>query len=62
MVPKFNELLEQHADPLEILEEVTAAGWSRQEVTLALKDVVAARVKAGADELRNKGPCEKPAR
>lgn len=38
--PRFNELVDQQADLFDILEEATAVGWSREEVTLALNGLL----------------------
>ena len=51
---RFNELLEQQGDVLDILEEATSAGWSREEVALALNKLLAARALIEAEH--NGGP------
>ncbi|RCW78516.1 hypothetical protein [Phyllobacterium bourgognense] len=48
--PRFNELLNKQVEVLDVLDEATAAGWSREEAVLALDELFAARTKVD-DEL-----------
>ncbi|MRG58049.1 hypothetical protein GF108_21010 [Phyllobacterium sp. SYP-B3895] len=43
--PRFREMLEQKAQLLDILEEATSVGWSREESLLALNELLAAQTK-----------------
>jgi hypothetical protein len=49
--PRFNEMVEQKAELMDILEEATSVGWSREESLLALNELLGARAQAELEEL-----------